>query len=442
MYYSDYNRSPDDRQPIEAWDFQVHSAEPEPPKKKSHLGLKIAAACLACALIGGLAGAGGAILGGRLTAGRTVLYEGARPLGVTTANVQQNEPLTPEQIYAANVNSAVGITTEVDGGVNFFGQTVMTAASGSGFIVSQDGYIVTNYHVIDGAQAIKVTLYDGTSYPAKYVGGDEENDLAVLKVEATGLTPVVLGSSDELVVGDQVFAIGNPLGELTFSFTGGYVSALDRSVTMSDGRRMNYIQTDTAINSGNSGGPLFNSYGQVVGIVSAKLSGSGSSTTASVEGLGFAIPLDDVKDMIKDIIQHGYITGKPYLGIIHASVSSEAQWYGTPAGSYVLGVVENSCADKAGLQTGDIITAVDDTAVTSQDDLQNAMKDRKAGDTVTLTVYRSGEKTAVTVKLDERTDAWDQASQALQDKINEEQNQRYQQQQQQNSFGYGWPFGW
>ena len=441
MYYSNYNdfHHDDEQQPIETVNYQVHEAE-EPPKKKKRFWPKVTALCLATALVGGLAVGGGIAGVNYLTRDSVTIYEGSRPAAVTVSNVNQNEPMTADQIYAAYVNSTVGITTEIN--TNIYGQVVQTAASGSGFIISQNGYIVTNYHVINDANAIKVTLYDGSSYPAQLVGGDEENDIAVLKIEATGLTPVVIGSSDELVVGEPVYAIGNPLGELTFSLTGGYVSALDRNVTMSDGRRMNYIQTDTAINSGNSGGALFNQYGQVVGIVSAKLSNNGDSTEASVEGIGFAIPIDDVKAMITDLMEYGYVTGKPYLGIINTDVSSEAQWYGTPAGAYVMGVVDGSCSQKAGLQKGDIITAIDDTEVTSSDALSNALKDYEAGDAVTLTVNRSGQSVTLNITLDERTDELVEESQELQEQINEELQQQYQQQQQQNSWGNLFPFGW
>ena len=208
--------------------------------------------------------------------------------------------------------------------MNIFGQTTTSAASGSGFVVTQDGYIVTNYHVIeeaanDSSVSVEVAFANGDKYTAKLVGGEKDNDVAVLKIDATGLTPVTLGDSGKLVVGQSVYAIGNPLGELTFTFTGGYVSAKDRSVTMSDGTVMNMLQTDTAINSGNSGGPLFNEYGQVIGIVSAKLSSS-SNSEASVEGLGFAIPINDVKDMVTSIIEHGYVTGKPNVGILMKDV--------------------------------------------------------------------------------------------------------------------------
>ena len=444
MYYSNFNpeNRPEEQQPQQTFEATSYRIEDDvrPSKKKKRVWPKVTALCLACALLGGGAAAGIMALTGGVK-GTTTVYQGDRtPTVVSVSNVTTKEPLTAAQIYATYVKATVGITTEIN--TNVYGQVVQTAASGSGFVISQDGYIVTNYHVIDEASKITVTLVDGKSYDATLVGGDEENDIAVLKIDAAGLATVVIGSSDNLVVGDQVYAIGNPLGELTFSLTGGYVSALDRNVTMSDGRRMNYIQTDTAINSGNSGGPLFDQYGQVVGIVSAKLSNNGDSTEASVEGVGFAIPIDNVWNMITDIMEYGYVTGKPYMGIINTSVSGEAQRYGTPAGAYVLGVVEDSCAAKAGLQEGDIITKIDDTDITSSDDLQNALADYQAGDTATLTVSRSGQVQTLTITFDERTDERVAASQELQDQIEQEQQQYSNQQQYGNGGGIFWPFGW
>ena len=444
MYYSNFNpeNRPEEQQPQQTFEATSYRIEDDvrPSKKKKRVWPKVTALCLACALLGGGAAAGIMALTGGVK-GTTTVYQGDRtPTVVSVSNVTTKEPLTAAQIYATYVKATVGITTEIN--TNVYGQVVQTAASGSGFVISQDGYIVTNYHVIEDASKITVTFVDGKSYDATLVGGDEENDIAVLKIDAAGLDTVVIGSSDNLVVGDQVYAIGNPLGELTFSLTGGYVSALDRNVTMSDGRRMNYIQTDTAINSGNSGGPLFDQYGQVVGIVSAKLSNNGDSTEASVEGVGFAIPIDNVWNMITDIMEYGYVTGKPYMGIINTSVSGEAQRYGTPAGAYVLGVVEDSCAAKAGLQEGDIITKLDDTDITSSDDLQNALADYQAGDTATLTVSRSGQVQTLTITFDERTDERVAASQELQDQIEQEQQQYSNQQQYGNGGGIFWPFGW
>ena len=436
MYYNDYNRI--NQEPIVTNEFLVDGQEqvlPVPRKKRT--GLKITALCLVCALVGGVAG-GAAFRYIPGLAERTTLYEGAHPpVAVELSNVSTDQPMSCSQVYASNVGSTVGITTELVT-TNFWGQTVKGAAAGSGFVVSRDGYILTNYHVIKGASSIQVAFVDGTTYDATLVGGEEPNDIAVLKIEAQGLTPVVLGDSDNLVVGEQVCAIGNPLGELTFTFTSGYVSAKDRSITMESGEIMNMLQTDTAINSGNSGGPLFNMYGQVIGITTAKYSSS-SSSSASVEGIGFAIPINDVKDMVKDIIEKGYVTGKPNVGILMNDVSAEAQRYGIPAGAYVEAVLEGSCGEKAGLKAGDIITAVGDSAVTTSNQLSSAVKNYKAGDTVSFTIYRDQQLQTLEVVLDESNEERGQAMDQLQQSFQESRQQ--QQQVQQPQQGYSWPFG-
>ena len=273
-------------------------------KKKSGKAGKIVALLLACALVGGGSGFGAAALMQKNAAAQpqsttqtssdaSVMLEGKRQAAaLQVASVDTGKVLTPSEVYAQNVNSTVGITTSIT--TNYFGYQTTSAAAGSGFILTQDGYILTNYHVVEGSNSIKVTTYDGTSYDAQLIGYDESNDIAVLKIDATDLTPVVLGDSDTLNVGDTVVAIGNPLGELTFSLTTGVVSALDRPVTLSTGTTMNLIQTDCAINSGNSGGALFNLYGEVIGITNAKYSSSGSSSEASIDNIGFAIPIDQV----------------------------------------------------------------------------------------------------------------------------------------------------
>lgn len=442
MYYNDYNRISHEDEPIVTDDFTVDGQRHTPPMPhKSHRGLKLTALCLVFALVGGLAGGAAVRFVPALSGNETTLFEGHAPVAVTMANVTTDQPMTGAQVYAANVGSSVGITTELVT-TNFWGQTVKGAAAGSGFVVSHDGYILTNYHVIDGASSIQVAFADGTSYPATLVGGEEPNDIAVLKIEADGLTPVVLGDSDNLVVGEQVCAIGNPLGELTFTFTSGYVSAKDRSISMQNGEVMNMLQTDTAINSGNSGGPLFNMYGQVIGITTAKYSSSSSSSSASIEGIGFAIPINDVKDMVKDIIEKGYVTGKPNIGIIMSNVSSDAQRYGIPAGASVTTVLEGSCGQKAGLQAGDIITAVNDTEVSSSNQLSSLIKGYKAGDSVSLTIYRNGESQTLSVTLDEDTAERSQAMDELYRDYQESQQQTQQQQQQSNPFSWGWPFNW
>ena len=442
MYYSDYNRPPEEREPIIETD-QFHVHETEPPRKKKSGAAKFVALGLCCAIVGGLVGGGGVWAASRLGGAHSVIYEGTGgTTAVTLSNVDGQTVLTPEQIYAANLGAVVGVNGNVT--TNVWGYTVKNAVSGSGFVISSNSttsYILTNYHVIDGVSDITVFFSDGKSYDATLVGGEEDNDIAVLKIDVGNLQTVVLGDSDSLNVGENVYAIGNPLGELTFTFTGGYVSAKDRSVTMSDGTVMNMIQTDTAINSGNSGGPLFNEYDQVVGIVSAKLSSSGSGSEASVEGLGFAIPINDVKDMVTSIMEHGYVTGKPSVGILMSDVDEAAQRYGVPAGAEVLAVLDNSGAQKGGLKEGDIITAIGDTQVSSSSQLSSAVKDYKAGDQVTFTVYRDGDTVDVTVTLDEDNQTTQEAMEKLQEDYQSKQQSQQQSQQQGGNYYYNFPFG-
>ena len=441
MYNSDYNRIPEDREPIETEQFHVYEAEP-PKQKKRKGAARFVALGLCCALIGGLAGGGGVLAYNHFAGGSTTIYQGSAPsVAVNLAQVDGHTVLTPEEIYAANLGAAVGVNGDVT--TNAWGYTVRNAVSGSGFVISSNAtssYIVTNYHVINNVQDIKVFFANGDSYDATLVGGEEDNDIAVLRIEVGNLQTVTLGNSDALNVGENVYAIGNPLGELTFTFTGGYVSAKDRSVTMSDGTVMNMLQTDTAINNGNSGGPLFNEYGQVIGIVSAKLSSS-SSSEASVEGLGFAIPINDVRDMITSIIENGYVTGKPSMGILLDDVPQAAQQYGVPAGAEVLAILDGSGADNGGLQVGDIITAVNGTEVSGSSDLQSAVSEFSAGDTVTLSIYRNGETTTVDVTLDEENTDRNAAMDELQQEYSASQQKQYQQQQQQGGY-FQWPFGW
>jgi len=304
--------------------------------------------------------------------------------------------LTPAQVYAQNVPSVVMIKNVIKGSYFSNGGT----STGSGFVISSDGYVVTNYHVVEGGGSLSVVLYDGTEYAATMVGYDNANDVALLKAEAQGLQAVTLGDSDALVVGDQVAAIGNPLGELTSTMTVGYVSAKERDVNTS-GFAINMIQTDAAINSGNSGGPLFNMYGQVVGITSAKYSGS-SSSGATIEGIGFAIPLNDVLPLLQDLMTNGRDTG-PYLGISVKDMDAEsADYFGLPMGAYVSEVVVGSCAEKAGLQAKDIITGLGEQTVGSVNDLTRALRKFRAGDTVQMTVSRGGQALTLTVVLDEK----------------------------------------
>ncbi len=398
MYFNERNNAPQ-----EPWDnepvFHGEGPAPEEPKKK-HPGLKVTALCLVCALVGGVVGGVGVAAGRNLFPDQTTIYASDRtPTVVTVAKVDGRTAMTVDQVYAANLPSVVGINGDVT--TNFWGQTVKNPVSGSGFVITEDGYILTNYHVIDGVDDLKVSFSDGTTYDAVVVGGEEANDIAVLKINATGLTPVVVGDSSNMRVGEQVVAIGNPLGELTFTLTAGYVSALDREIAMSDGNAINVMQTDAAINSGNSGGPLFNIYGECIGIVNAKYSNNGSSQ-ASIEGIGFAIPINDVKDMVTDIMEHGYVTGKPFLGVQVGNVEEAAQQYGVPAGAGLITVAPGFSADKAGLKEGDIITAVGGTEIGSGNDLITALEEYQAGDKVAFQVYRDGKTFTTDVTLDEK----------------------------------------
>ena len=318
---------------------------------------------------------------------RSTMMEGVREKSVLDITaIDTSKEMTPAEVYAANVNSTVGITTSVT--TNFWGFHTTSAAAGSGFILTDDGYIITNHHVIENSDSITVSLYDGTTYEAKLIGYDASNDIAVLKVEAEGLTPVVIGDFENLNVGDSVIAIGNPLGELTFSLTSGAGSALDREITLSNSVTMELIQTDCAINSGNSGGALFNLYGEVVGVTNAKYSGSGGG--ASIDNIGFAIPINHVKDIIKSIIENGYIT-KPYIGVSVTDVSRETQSYGLPKGAAVRSIAEDGPAADTGLEESDIITAINGEEIDGSKALVDAVRNASAGDELVFKVYRKGE---------------------------------------------------
>ena len=467
--YEPYNNEYYNQEPLEP-------VQPVVQPKKKRTWLKVTALCLCCTLLGGAVGLGGAMAFSRFAPGENAASGSGSSVQAPAeqkAPAEQQEPagqqpenpaaavpavndsnavqLTPAQVYAANVDACVGITVSTT--TNVFGYTTTAAATGSGFVISPDGYVVTNHHVIEEATQsanvpITVSFQNGKSYEARLVGSEAENDVAVLKIEATELPCVTLGDSDKLVVGEPVYAIGNPLGELTFTLTDGLVSALDRIITTGSGNSavsMNMLQTNCAINSGNSGGPLFNSRGEVIGITTAKMSGS-SSSSATIEGLGFAIPINDVKRIIADLAQHGYVTGKPYMGVQVSSVTeTDAKRYGLKVGAYVDLVEEDSSAAKAGLQVGDIIIAIDDKEINSHSALVATVGTYRAGDTVVLTVMRDREELKLTVVLGEK-----QAAQPEQEAV-PEQDQRPGQQpgnggqsggrnDRGSEFYYQWPF--
>ena len=387
--------------------WQQPKYQPEQPKKKEKKrgAGKIIALALVCSLAGGAVGSVITMLSGGFATsvthgGSSQVLEGQRENTVIDiTKVDTSKLMNPAEVYATNVNSTVGITTSVT--VNYWGYQTTQPASGSGFVLTADGYILTNHHVIEGANSITVSFYDGSSKEAVLIGSDVSNDIAVLKVEAEGLTPVVLGASANMNVGDSVVAIGNPLGELTFSLTAGTVSALNREVTTSNGITMNLIQTDCAINSGNSGGALFNLYGEVIGITNAKYSGSGSSGEASIDNIGFAIPINNVWDIIESLIENGYIS-KPYIGVTVSDVSEESQSYGLPQGAAVRSVLEDSPAEKAGLEVGDIITHVDGKEVAGSNALVSIVGTHEIGATLELTIYRQGKTLELKITIGEQ----------------------------------------
>ena len=402
-------------------------------KKKKQTWILTLVMVLCCSLLSGAMGVGGVLLMQQLQAEEapeapeqeiSYIMQGIRENSVIEmVEVETGKLMTPAQVYAANVNSTVGITTSVT--TNFWGYQSTSAASGSGFIISDDGYILTNFHVIEDSSSISVSMYNGDSYEATLIGYDESNDIAVLKIDAEGLAPVILGDSDNLNVGDSVVAIGNPLGELTFTLTAGAVSAKDREITLSGNVTMNLIQTDCAINSGNSGGALFNLYGEVIGVTNAKY-GTSSSSSASIDNIGFAIPINSIMNIVESIIEKGYIS-KPYIGISILDVSAETQKYGIPAGAAVQAVAENGPAAQAGLQSGDVITAVNGTAMTSNE-LVSFIGQASIGQQIVFSIYRQGEVLEITVDVGEQ----------IQSALEQEQEQQQTQTQQ----GYPGNFPW
>ena len=382
------------------------SQTPQAPKKKQHRGgAWVVALALCFAILGGAIGGGAVWLlthNNTTSAGgssSTTIQQGRHENVIVDINeIETGKLMTAAEVYAKNVNSTVGIQTSITS-TNLWGQQTTSAASGSGFILTADGYIVTNYHVIQNANSVTVSTYGGASYNAKIVGYDESNDLAVLKIEATGLSPVVLGSSEKLNVGDTVLAIGNPLGELTFSLTTGVVSALNREVTFSGGTVMDLLQTDCAINSGNSGGALFNLYGEVVGITNAKYSGS-SSSGASIDNIAFAIPIDSVRAIVESIIEKGYYA-KPVIGVSVTDVDENSRQLGIPAGAWVKEVTAGGAAEAAGIQANDVITAINGTEISGVSDLKRILAKASAGDELSLVIWRKNQSLTLTVVVRE-----------------------------------------
>ena len=395
----------------------VHPVQPQdaqPPKKKKKFnGKRVARSAVALVLAAAMGFAGG-FVGAKFGGSGKVVIQQVAPSSTAdsasgsdssiTVASSSGSSLTTEQVADLVSPSVVVITTEqvVYSQWSWYGQNQVESGAGSGVIISSDGYILTCAHVVDGASTITVTIGD-KDYTATLVGEDTTSDIAVIKIDADGLPPATVGNSDSLKVGQSVMAVGNPLGELGGTVTGGMISALNRSVTIqgsSSVNTMSLIQMDASVSPGNSGGGLFNMNGELVGIVNAK------SYSSDAEGLGFAIPINDAIKVAQELLENGYVTGRPYLGITYLAVEdaqTAAQLGVNAYGVYVVEVVKGGPAEKAGLQAGDRIVSVDGTEIASKDDLGTLMQKHAAGDTLSITIARDGQMQTVNVTLGEKT---------------------------------------
>ena len=391
----------------------VHPVQPQdaqPPKKKKKFnGKRVARSAVALVLAAAMGFAGG-FVGAKYGGGSKVVIQQVAPSSTSSSDsgsasaVNTASGMTTAQVSEMVSPSVVVITTEqvVYSQWSWYGQSQVESGAGSGVIISSDGYILTCAHVVSGASNITVSIGD-KDYPATLVGEDTTSDIAVVKVDATGLTPATVGNSDSLKVGESVMAVGNPLGELGGTVTSGIVSALNRSVTIqgtNSTNTMSLIQMDASVSPGNSGGGLFNMNGELVGIVNAK------SSSSDAEGLGFAIPINDAIKVAQELLENGYVTGRPYLGITYLAVTDAqtAQQLGVNAyGVYIVDVTKGGPADQAGLKAGDRIVSVDGSEIAAKDDLGTLMQKHAAGDTLSITIAREGQMQTVNVTLGEKT---------------------------------------
>ena len=384
--------------------YQPRYEAPQPPQKKPEKPLTkkalipLLAGVAAISLVLGLAGGA---LSARLLNKEAAVPEGTAVVYKTTklkdsTGKTAKEALTIPEVAELVKNSVVEITTEqiVTGS---FMQQYVSEGAGSGVIITADGYIVTNHHVIDGATNINVRLADGKEHKAKLIGSDAKTDLAVIKIDAKELNPAAFGSSSELLVGEEVVAVGNPLGKLGGTVTKGIISALDREITI-DNTTMRLLQTDTAINPGNSGGGMFNTSGQLVGVINAKSAG------AEIEGLGFAIPIDTAKSVIEDLIGHGYVTGRVEPGFVFVEINdamSAMMYRVNELGLYISSVGAGSDAEKAGFKSGDYVLKVEGKEVSTEAEANALIDGKKAGETLTVVVKRNGQEKTITLTLSE-----------------------------------------
>ena len=401
------------------YNYSAAQQKPKPERKSSKPASRgFVAAMMAIAMVGSTAlGVGGGFLLSQATQSSATTTAGGMTIKQVAANTDATGVTgtagTTSNIVKKTANSVVEIATEITQR-SVFSQSYTAKGAGSGVIISEDGYIVTNHHVIDGANKITVTLRDGTStYDAKLIGTDEDNDIALLKIDATGLTAATFGNSGNLEVGDYVVAIGNPLGTLGGTVTDGIISALAREVTI-ENKNLTLLQTNAQISPGNSGGGLFNANGELVGIVNAK------DSATEVEGIAFAIPIDKVVGIIKDLKDYGYVTGKISTGMQFVDIQSQgtAFYYNVnELGVYVLSVESGSKAEAAGFASGDMITAVNGTSVSTQAEIEKALDNNKVGDVVTFSVKRRGATREVSLELSEYTPSAKLNDQAAQDEF-------------------------
>lgn len=422
------------------------SQKPHTPKNKKHsrgLALGLCGVAAACLLF-----AGGAVVGNMAFGGHANSDSGTSASTSDSAPTLQinSKPESDSSNSSDNYDTADGMAGEDiykkvnPSVVSVISTTSEGTGSGSGVIMSKDGYIITNNHVVDGAQSVSVQLSDGTSLDAEIIGTDEQTDLAVIKVTPTSdLTAAEFGDSDELEPGEYAYAIGSPGGvQFANTITGGRISAINRDLTVND-RVMTLIQTDASINNGNSGGALINKYGQVVGITSAKLSGNAFGS-ATVEGMGFAIPINTAKDIVDELIQNGYVSGRPSIGITGQNVESAD---GKVSGVQVYSIDSRAKAASEGLQVGDVITAVDGTPTPDMDKVNELKQDKKAGDKLTLSVYRisTGKTLNITITLTDSHDLEGDDPNAQTQQSQSSQNDNSQQNDGYGSYGFSSPFG-
>ncbi len=388
---------------------QPQNAAPAAPKKPKKNAGKAAKSIVALVLAAAMGFMGG-FVGARFGGGSKVVIQQVERSDSAAADSESaaggtsvSSGMTTAQVAEMVSPSVVVITTEqvVYSQWSWYGQSQVESGAGSGVIISSDGYILTCDHVVSGASNITVTIGD-KDYPATIIGEDSTSDIAVIKIEADGLTPAIVGDSDKLAVGDNVLAVGNPLGELGGTVTSGIVSALNRSVTIqgtSSTNTMSLVQMDASVSPGNSGGGLFNMNGELIGLVNAK------SSSSDAEGLGFAIPINDAIKVAQDLLENGYVSGRPYMGITYLAVTdaqTAAQLNVSAYGVYVVDVVQGGPADKAGLKAGDRIVSIDGTEIAQRDDLGTLIQQHTAGDTLSITVARDGQMQTVSLTLGEK----------------------------------------